>query len=197
MLSCTKCCQTGGYAALVQVPCCSTHVKAVNQLSALSCRTMTPSACLLDVAVGVQLCTSIAVPKRLMTGFVQGYDGPQRAWDVEVIIVRTAERLLDVAAGVHCVDFKLEAVHEPSASQACQALRNLAPALAHLHGRATSRQVHTYPAILWSKAVQGIPKLSSALHRPAQASRRAGASPGTSAWPCHAQASGFCFQFPA
>lgn len=63
----------------------------------------------------------------------------QGAWQMEVLLVRTAERLLDTAAGLPCVDGHLPSVHEPSMQQACLALRNMAPALAHLHTRACAR----------------------------------------------------------
>ena len=70
---------------------------------------------------------------------LQEHQESKSAWQMEVLLVRTAERLLDTAAGLPCVDGHLPSVHEPSAQQACLALRNMAPVLAHLHTRACAR----------------------------------------------------------
>ena len=77
--------------------------------------------------------------------FEQEQEGAERAWQMEVVLVRTAQRLLDAAAGLPCVDAHLETVHEPCTAQACAALRSLAPALAHLVQRACARRVLALP----------------------------------------------------
>ena len=51
--------------------------------------------------------------------------------------MRTAQRLLDSLRGRRCIDEGLGGP-EPSQEEACQALRQLAPALLHLHARAAT-----------------------------------------------------------
>ena len=60
-----------------------------------------------------------------------------RSWGMEAVLVRTAQRLLDSLRGRTCIDEGLRGP-EPSQEEACQALRQLAPALMHLHARAAT-----------------------------------------------------------
>ena len=64
-------------------------------------------------------------------------DAPEaeRSWHMEVVLVRTAERLLDTLGGLERVDRAFSGP-EPSPQQAREALQELLPALVHLWKRA-------------------------------------------------------------